>query len=581
MTAAKWILHSPKQAGAPQLQLLTPLDDGRQQLLWQYELPQAEDEVVLSAFYSDSEFVVATRSGQIYAGDIETGPRLMVNLPNVGIYGHGWLDKDRGEFWYVAEQPRGDDEYPCLLGWSLADWRPIKDIWLPEYLDDRRLGSTMVRRRDGCFLFYERECDSLAQREHGFWCTNVVDGQSQFHRIEGKPLLKARRYPSIHLCPERQLALLPVSECLLDESGDSPRIGLQLQLVALESLDVLWQQPVFWFDSHDGLLDPDDFSTLLESLRSGEDACDEEELTDALESLSDGLSGIRLCRDEAAFWLRLRSGELIKGYLAPEEHFRLKALSPRYRANECPLPGDEANPFALVAFDHYDYQLTSPTANRLLLVGFEIYALDTSTVTPMLPGDADCQSLPCYFWPKPELVMSEQQSLAHGEAGLNIVEADYLELGECLLASAKEMVSRLADLPNSAKGERLEWRFNDRNGSEWTEAQFVAALIVVPGGAELLAEAVEKLLAYPDAASLRSGADKPALSDTVLALAGDDIAYLPLLARYFNMLADGPGAAFHQQHSVPLIQRRHGQGLLKSRQYRRFVQDLPWPISPA
>ncbi len=49
MTAAKWILHSPKQAGAPQLQLLTPLADGRQQLLWQYELPQAEDEVVLSA----------------------------------------------------------------------------------------------------------------------------------------------------------------------------------------------------------------------------------------------------------------------------------------------------------------------------------------------------------------------------------------------------------------------------------------------------------------------------------------------------------------------------------------------------
>ncbi len=88
----------------------------------------------------------------------------------------------------------------------------------------------------------------------------------------------------------------------------------------------------------------------------------------------------------------------------------------------------------------------------------------------------------------------------------------------------------------------------------------MAALIVVPGGAELLAEAVEKLLAYPDAASLRSGADKSALSDTVLALAGDDIAYLPLLARYFNMLADGPGAAFHQQHSVPLIQRRHGQG---------------------
>ncbi|WP_226563654.1 hypothetical protein [Shewanella chilikensis] len=71
------------------------------------------------------------------------------------------------------------------------------------------------------------------------------------------------------------------------------------------------------------------------------------------------------------------------------------------------------------------------------------------------------------------------------------------------------------------------------------------------------------------------------MSDTVLALAGDDIAYLPLLARYFNMLADGPGAAFHQQHSVPLIQRRHGQGLLKSRQYRRFVQNLSWPISPA
>ena len=52
MTAAKWILHSPKQAGAPQLQLLTPLADGRQQLLWQYELPQAEDEVVLSAFFN-------------------------------------------------------------------------------------------------------------------------------------------------------------------------------------------------------------------------------------------------------------------------------------------------------------------------------------------------------------------------------------------------------------------------------------------------------------------------------------------------------------------------------------------------
>lgn len=103
----------------------------------------------------------------------------------------------------------------------------------------------MVRRRDGCFLFYERECDSLAQREHGFWCTNVVDGQSRFHRIEGKPQLEASRYSSIHLCPERQLALLPVSECLLDESGDSPRIGLQLQLVALESLDVLCNSRCF------------------------------------------------------------------------------------------------------------------------------------------------------------------------------------------------------------------------------------------------------------------------------------------------------------------------------------------------
>ncbi len=42
----------------------------------------------------------------------------MVNLPNVGIYGHGWLDKDRGEFWYVAEQPRGMMNIPVF--WLVA-----------------------------------------------------------------------------------------------------------------------------------------------------------------------------------------------------------------------------------------------------------------------------------------------------------------------------------------------------------------------------------------------------------------------------------------------------------------------------
>ncbi|MCL1138353.1 hypothetical protein [Shewanella pneumatophori] len=570
-----FILHIPSATLAVELQLLSPLPDGRNTLHWQLELSElrSEHDISLAEFYNDAEFVVAATTGQIYKGNVEGELSLVSSLPVMGIDGgKGWLDKTRQEFWYAITAEMDDEQGDRLYGWSLRDWSLIAEMQLPEYLDIQQLH----RRSDSNFLFYHKRSRELHKRSQGFWVINPVTAEADYHALDSLPA--AGRFKTrnmLALCPKRDLALLPCVDALPCKESDADlQLGFQLQLIDLNSFNTLWVSTVRWLGNDTEQMLDIEVRQTLKAYYAGEEI-DDDEVEDALEDWVDTLKGIRFCDNEDACWVCWKDGGLRKIYLShPQQDYQLAGVSALVKPTQLDESQDLPNPLNQVAFNQYGYHLQTLSEQQLAVIDFDIKVVDISKVKPC--DNESAQLMVSYQHGKQaELDMSEIYRMAYTQEGLNVINIDYLALPNCLLEGLRQMQQRMACLAEHVKGNRLEWLVEDRDGSQRTEAEFAAMAIKLPGAAELMVQMVEDFCAYADAYSLRSSQHKAALSDIVSTLAEFDIAHLALVSRYLNTIDLGRFGACHIQHTLPLIQQKYGQSLLNKLKYNKFIKSLP------
>ncbi|SFM69910.1 hypothetical protein SAMN04487963_3408 [Marinobacter zhejiangensis] len=574
------ILSPRNDGGWNQLQVLTPCDNG-QQLIWQAELTGSERNILLAAEIDGRNFVVADQAGHVFFGNLDTQQcRKVFTLPVHGIWGACFLDQERQEFWYsatLAKEGATDahgiqEEVDKLMGWSLPDWQPIADIELPSYIDHR----TIVRRTDGCFLYYHS-----MDGEHGFYRCSPDSGAIELHTLPSHPIPDIHRKERVMaFSPRLGLALLPAMDRITIDAGGA-RLGYGMQLIDLNSFDILWSDTVRYLAQQASGCNKAEFNCLLKHARGEE--VNTGALEDALEELTESLKRVHFCDNEVAFWLGW-GDTLQKITLDASGKHAITQRSALYKLQPEPAHfGNQTNPLNHEAYHLFGYNLKQLPDGSLLTIYFGIDQVDLTHGTPCPAPDGsddEWQQLPCRSLPEPELILTEQQAQAFTNAGKLTIDVNYFALPDELLDGARQLASAMQDIPANAKGQRLELLFCDRDGGEWNERQFVSRTIEVPGVAEQLATAVRLFNAFPDAGFLRSGDSQPALSDTVLALAGHSVDHLPLLAEYFNVIDGEHCAFFHMEHTLPLIEERYGQpGSSTYEPYRQFIQSLPWPFN--
>ena len=562
MTSDSLVPHYPKCQKSHYLQLLKPLADGRQELLWHRDMPGGGRNIMLAAIYDSEHLVVAEESGRIYRANLDGELALVADLPVNGIRGAGWLGLERQRFWYAAELDIEGRDSCRLLGWSLPDWQPIADIELPDYIQT----DTLTSRSDGALLFYQHDFEG----EHGFFCTDPASGQTRYHRLPSKPMPDVM-YPMhrVALCPKRDLALLPaVGQLPLDGSGDDMRLGYQLQLVDLKTFEILWCQTIRYFP----LSDLDDADELL-ALAKGEG----NDAEGALEDFVETLGAIRFCPEEDAFWVKWGDSAVQKISLDGRDR-RIGQVANYRLEKKAGILAERPNPLATFGYKNYDYGLleTSGCLPTIGHFGVDVAVMDSAESRAEPDGWQRLFYCEC---PEPELVMADTQRQAQAMSGKIEIAIDYLPLPECRLQGAQQLREVIQDVGKYVKGQRLQFLFTDNDDRQRTEAEFTQMAIDDPGVAEVLAEAVQLFNAHPDAPIFRSDDSKAALSDTVLALAAQDIKYLPLIAQYLNAIDSEHCATFHMEHTLPLIEDKYGQGLLKSKAYKAFNRALPWPFN--
>ncbi|USD38338.1 hypothetical protein [Ferrimonas sp. SCSIO 43195] len=561
-----------RDGGCNQLRVLTPVDHNRQRLIWQAELLGSEHKVLIAELLDTDHLVVADESGRLFFGDMRTQQLKPVQaLPVRGLSGGCWLDRDQRQLWYAADMEREPDafESPRLMGWSLPDWQLIADLPLPDYINTQSL----TRRNDGRFLFYNRGRGGDPARRHGFYCCNPDSGDTEFHPLDSRPfpeVMYHHRVMTIH--PGLELALMPCMDTL---PLNAHRLGYGMQLVDLMEFTILWRQPVRYLSQPQCDCDAEEFATLIAHARG--ESVDADDLEQALESFTEALGDLRLSQDGRTLWLQWLDGAVQQLSLNTGQQFAL-GDSRLYRPK--PQPDhfhDLNNPLTHLSYPAWSQALTPLDDGTLMTVNMDYQQLDIGN--PITDPVSGTVSVPSRVCPQPELVMSDEQRLAHTQAGKLIIEVGYLALAEDRLQGAREWAHLVGQLPDSAKGTRLEPSFCDADGNQANELEFARAAIQAPGGAQCLAQAIELLCHSPQAARLRSGDSKPALADTVLALAEHSIDHLPLLAAYFNVIDGEHCAQFHMEHTLPVIDSLYNRGLFKRRHYRRFIRALPWPFN--
>lgn len=570
-----YILHIPNQPNAVELQLLSPTADGRQTLHWQIPLSdvRSERDISVACFYNEHEFVLATTEGQIYRGDAQGNLSLFVELGTMEIdSGKAWMDIAKQEFWYCIgtnlNNPQHSDR---LIGWSLPDWQPIAELKLPEYTDVQQL----QRRSDGCFIIYDKHSRQLHQREHGFWCINSTTGNADYHSLNSLPAAGSYTIKNIlAICPKRDLAILPSVDSLPSQNADGKfLLGFQLQLVDLNNFDTLWTHTVRWFDSESvELIDADQCQT-LQAFFGGREY-DTDDVKDGLEEWVESLRGIRFCEQEDAVWVCWKDDVLRKLYLTQERGFDLQSMSALLNPQKAETANNKPNPLNHVAYYQYDYQLQELADKQMIVINNDIKILDISAVAPCIDETTE-QDIDYLTGKQADIVMSQEQLLAHTQSGLNRVYIDYLALPDCLLDGAQQMLNQTTELGTYVKGDRLEWLIEDRDGNARTEAQFAETVIELEGGGDLLTGMIDNFCAFEGAKSLRSGQHKAALSDMVLIMARNNIQHLPLLNRYFDTIDLDRFGKFHIQNTLPVIKQLYGSKLLDKINYYRFVRKLP------
>lgn len=412
------------------------------------------------------------------------------------------------------------------------------------------------------------------------------------------------------------LAILPAPEATqtlhpaTDE--DEVRLAYAMRIINLNTLDVIWQGPVNALNQQESGCDDDEFELLCQhfdplaaktAANEDQPSANEEELGEALESFCEALSGSELTDGGRLFWLNwgktLQKIDLQR-LLASDQSKPADEFSHYYlleKQTDTPEPAD--NPLNYVAYHRYDYQLqavagsASDNPNRLFFaMNINELLFDQMQPEPDTRTDNSVNNsanasktwrVPYRELSKPELII-DAKGFVPKPANKILIEVDYLPLPESQLQGCQQLAAQFRLLGTSdtpLKGDRCQLLFTDRDGREADEEIFSQTALTGSAAAEcapLLAEVVECFIRSKNPQFLRAAENLPALSYTVKALAEYSDTYLPLVNQYLAVI-DDDCPFFAIEELLPMIDRKYGQGLLKSRAYKRFIDGLIWPFN--
>lgn len=404
------------------------------------------------------------------------------------------------------------------------------------------------------------------------------------------------------------LAILPAPEAtqtLHPASVDGEiRLAYAMRIIDLNSLEVIWQGPVNALSQKESGCDDDEFELLCQhfdpaAAKASEN--DEEELGEALESFCEALFASVLTDNNRLFWLNW-SGKLqkidLQGLLTsvtcPESAAQFSSYY-LLEKQQTEMSESVDNPLNHVAYHRYNYQLQAvaesapENPNRLFFemniseLLFEQMQQDAETSTNPYANPLNTWRVPYRELSKPELII-DAQVFAPKPANKILIEVDYLPLPESQLQGCQKLAAqfRLLDTPDTPlKGDRCQLLFTDRDGRGADEDSFTQTALTGSAAAEcapLLAEVVQCFTRSKNPQFLRAAENLPALSYTVKALAEYSEQYLPLVNQYLTVI-DDDCPFFAIEELLPMIDRKYGQGLLKSRAYKNFIDGLIWPFN--
>lgn len=482
--------------------------------------------------------------------------------------------------------------------------------------DNNAVSKTSGRRRRRC-----KEKKAIA-----FYRINSQSGEHSIHLLRGPDgaicpelpdVFRPERVMTLGFGPHKQcqpLAILPAPEATQTlhpaSDDDEIRLAYAMRIIDLNRLEVIWQGPVNALSQQESGCDDDEFELLCQhfdpaAAKASEN--DDEELSEALESFCEALYGTELTDSSRLFWLNW-SGKLqkidLQGLLdsvaCPENAAQFSSFY-LLEKQQTEMSESVDNPLNHVAYHRYNYQLQAAAGsapenpNRLFFemnineLLFEQMQQDAETSTsPCASTNPFANTLNTWRVPyrelsKPELII-DAQVFAPKPANRILIEVDYLPLPESQLQGCQQLAAqfRLLDTADTPlKGDRCQLLFTDRDGREADEESFTQTVLTGSAAAEcapLLAEVVQCFIRSKNPQFLRAAENLPALSYTVKALAEYSEQYLPLVNQYLSVI-DDDCPFFAIEELLPMIDRKYGQGLLKSRAYKNFIDGLIWPFN--
>ncbi len=503
-----------------------------------------------------------------------------------------------------------------------AELQPAPDTFPDKSANDNAASNTSGRRR--------RRRIRKEQKAIAFYRIDVQSGEQRIHLLRGPDgaicpelpdVFRPERVMTLGFAPQTgagpqhtggkplPLAILPAPEAtqILHPATDEDevRLAYAMRIINLNTLDVIWQGPVNALNLEESGCDDDEFELLCQHFDplAAEDqpSANEEELSEALENFCEALSGSELTDGGRLFWLNwgktLQKIDLQR-LLASDQSKPADEFSHYYRLEkqtDTPEPAD--NPLNYVAYHRYNYPLqavagsASDNPNRLffqmhineLLFDQMQPESDNATDNSANANNSKTWRVPYRELSKPELII-DAKVFVPKPANKILIEVDYLPLPESQLQGCQQLAAqfRLLGTPDTPlKGDRCQLLFTDRDGREADEESFSQTALTGSAAAEcapLLAEVVECFIRSKNPQFLRAAENLPALSYTVKALAEYSDSYLPLVNQYLTVI-DDDCPFFAIEELLPMIDRKYGQGLLKSQAYKRFIDGLIWPFN--
>lgn len=573
----KPILSILQRGGLNHIRVLAPLADGKQQLLWQTNLAGSEHQVLLAEWLNDDEFIVADESGNIFQAQLSSEQcRKVQQLPGAANINAGcYLDKATQQFWYATDFERGASSFATearLLGWSLPDWQPIANILLPRYISCQ----TLLRRSDGCFLFYRQGRFTKKDRPQGFYCCQPSTAVTDFHPIASPSIpLGMYAHKVMTFNTQHDLLLMPCMPQPVE--SDTSLLNYQLQLISLRDFSILWQQSVPQLDNKQAYCEASELKMIRNYVKGEElaNGIDRDDVEDALDNFIEQLCGVKISDDGQSVWLEWADA-VQKLSLDPQQQYTITQSQRFLFKQDPPHFKQRPTPLTTLSYPLDAHILTEREDGSLLIVGMEYTQLDIANARAT--NQADCFEISCRTCAQPQVIAKKKQKKALAQMDKLVIRLQQFNDQAELLNAGQVLVEKLHQLPDSASGSMLELMLIDRNEQQMTELAFARKLLTVEGGATLLVQALEVFCNYPAAAQLRSGASKSALADVVRALAEHNIKYLPKLVNYFHSIDAEHCAHYHIEHCLQFVYDNYNHDETVP-QYLEFMHALPWPFN--